>query len=201
MSAIAAKIQTYREVPKARIAMWLLIGGEACIFGALILAYIMGRLRYPEWAHQTEHTLPILGFTNTFVLLTSSYWIVVAHDAAHKKDLKKMSMYMWGTILSGFLFLGIKSYEYAHDIGMGLTMTSPELIAQGKYVESVFWTYYYTMTGFHATHVVAGMTIIFIVWLKARKGEALHRVEYAGMYWHFVDLVWIFLFPMLYIAK
>ena len=109
MSEVIAKIQSYREVPKARIAMWLLIGGEACIFGALILAYVMGRLRYPEWAHQTEHTIPLLGFINTFVLLTSSYWIVVAHDAAHKKDLKKM----------GWKFVG-PTTVYAFMQAMGL---------------------------------------------------------------------------------
>ena len=201
MSAAAVKVENYSEIPKARIAMWLLIGGELVIFGAIIVSYLMARLRYPEWAEQTAFTIPAAGFFNTFVLLTSSWTAVMAHAAAHKKDVKKVMMFLSITLLGGVIFLFVKAYEYQHDISMGLTLTSPDLIAQGKYVESVFWTYYYVMTGFHASHVIVGMTIIFIVMMQARKGENLHRVEYAGMYWHFVDLVWIFLFPLLYIAK
>ncbi|MDH5657075.1 MAG: cytochrome c oxidase subunit 3 [Spirochaetia bacterium] len=201
MSEAVAKLEDWREVPKARIAMWLLIGGELVIFGAIIVSYLMARIRYPEWAEQTAFTIPAAGFFNTFVLLTSSWTAVMAHGAAHKKEVKKALMFLGVTLLGGVIFLCVKAFEYHHDIEMGLTMTSPKLIAEGKYIESVFWTYYYTMTGFHASHVIVGMTIIAIVMMQIRKGENLHRVEYAGMYWHFVDLVWIFLFPLLYIAK
>ena len=201
MSAASVKIENYREIPKARLAMLLLIGGEMVVFGALIASYLMARLRYPEWAAQTAHPISAAGFFNTFVLLTSSWTAVMAHGAAHRKDVGKVVMFLGATLAGGVIFLCVKAFEYAHDIEMGLTLTSPGLIEQGKYVESVFWTYYYTMTGFHAGHVIVGMTIIFIIMMQTRKGVNLHRVEYAGMYWHFVDLVWIFLFPLLYIAK
>ena len=84
----------------------------------------------------------------------------------------------------------VKAYEYTHEIQHGFTM-----------FKSVFWSFYYTATGLHGLHVMAGMVIMFIVGRDAKKGRNLHRVECIGIYWHFVDLVWIFLFPLLYIAK
>lgn len=189
-----------KQVPQGRLAVWLLIIGELLIFGGLVVAYLLYRLRFPSWVEQTHHTSTFFGALNTFVLLTSSYTIVKANDAAIKKDLAKMSRYMLITILCGLIFLVVKSTEYTHEINAGLTLTSPKLQATDP-VGATFWSFYYIMTGLHATHVLAGMVTLFIIWLDARKGRNVHRVELGGLYWHMVDLIWIFLFPLLYIAK
>ncbi|HMU84076.1 MAG TPA: cytochrome c oxidase subunit 3 [Leptospiraceae bacterium] len=191
MSSVATNQKVeFGRVPLGRIAMWWVIASEVVIFGGLITCYLLYRIRYPEWGHEAAHTNTWLGALNTFVLLTSSFTIVLAHAASTKGELKKVWLYSLCTILGGFIFLGVKAVEYTTEIHHGFTIT-----------KSVFWSFYYVMTGLHASHVIAGMTAIFVVALKARKGEHLHRVEMAGLYWHFVDVVWIFLFPLLYIAK
>lgn len=189
------------KVPQGRLAMWVLIAGELMIFGGLIACYLLNRLRYPEWGVQAAHTSTLIGAINTFVLLLSSYTVVRAHEAAVKKQLNKITMWFSLSILGGILFLFNKGIEYSHEIHNGLTMTSPKLLEQNDTIGSQFWSYYYLMTGLHGLHVIAGMVIMFVIMMQARKGKNLHRVELAGMYWHMVDLIWIFLFPLLYIAK
>lgn len=188
-------------IPQGRLAMWILIAGELMIFGGLIACYLLYRLRFPEWGEQAAHTSTFFGALNTVVLLSSSFTIVKAHEAAVKKDLKKITMWMSISILGGLLFLINKSIEYTTEIGHGFTFSSPELQESGNNIGSLFWSFYYTMTGLHGLHVLIGMVIMFVIMMQARKGKNLHRVELAGMYWHMVDLIWIFLFPLLYIAK
>ncbi len=190
MSSVAnnQKIE-FGRVPLGRIAMWWVIGSEVVIFGGLIVSYLLYRLRFPEWGHEAAHTNTWLGALNTFVLLTSSYTVVLAHAASQKGELEKVWRYLLITVGGGLIFLCVKAVEYTTEIHHGFTIT-----------KSTFWSFYYLMTGLHASHVIAGMTAMFVVGLQARKGKHLHRVEMAGLYWHFVDLVWIFLFPLLYIA-
>ncbi len=190
-----------RQTPQGRLGMWILIAGELIIFGGLIACYLLNRIRYPEWGMEAVHTSTFFGALNTAVLLLSSFTIVLAHTAANNMKPRKAQMYMMLTIIGGLLFLVNKSIEYSREISEGLTFSSPKLVASGKEVGSLFWSFYYIMTGLHALHVVVGMTVIFIIMLQIRKGNNLHRVELAGMYWHMVDLIWIFLFPLLYIAK
>lgn len=189
------------KIPQGRLAMWILIAGELVIFGGLICCYLLFRLRYPEWGEMAKYTNTFIGGLNTVVLLCSSYTIVRAHSAALKMDTHKVMLWLSCTILGGLIFLVDKGIEYAHEISEGFTFTSPKLLAAGDQVGSLFWSFYYIMTGLHGLHVIAGMTIIFIIMMQARKGKNLHRVELAGMYWHMVDLIWIFLFPLLYLAK
>lgn len=177
-------------VPAARVAIWLVIVSEVVIFGGLIACYVLYRVRFPEWAQYAVHTSTPLGALNTLVLLTSSLTVVLAHAAAQAGDLKKISRYLTVTIALGLVFLLVKSVEYSTEIHHGYTFTT-----------NLFWTFYYSMTGLHAIHVILGMLAMFWVMLSARRGENLHRVEMAGLYWHFVDVVWVFLFPLLYVAK
>ncbi|MBE7411224.1 MAG: cytochrome c oxidase subunit 3 [Leptospiraceae bacterium] len=123
-------------VPKGRLAFWVLITGEIAIFGGLIATYILLRLRYPEWAEQTALTSTPLGALNTFVLLSSSYTIVLAHSYAAKKDFQKAFYLMLFTVFCGFIFLGVKTIEYSHEISLRLTLTSPGLVASGKGIGS-----------------------------------------------------------------
>lgn len=190
-----------KTIPQGRLGLWLLISGELVIFGGLIACYLMNRFRYPEWSEQAVHTSTFFGALNTFMLLFSSYSVVRAHAAVLKKELNKITMWMSITIGCGLLFLINKTIEYTNEIHHGFTMTSPKLQAAGDNIGSLFWSFYYTMTGLHGIHVLAGMAAMTIVMIGARKGKNLHRVELVGMYWHMVDLIWIFLFPLLYIAK
>ncbi|MCP4456890.1 MAG: cytochrome c oxidase subunit 3 family protein, partial [Cytophagales bacterium] len=91
--------------------------------------------------------------------------------------------------------------EYSTEMSHGLTMTSPLLVEQGDGIGSLFWSFYYIMTGLHGVHVLAGMVAMLAVMFAASKGKNVHRIELVGMYWHMVDIIWIFLFPLLYIAK
>ncbi len=201
MNAIASKKPTLKDIPQARLGMWVLIAGEFVIFGGLIVAYLLYRFRYQEWAEMASHTNVVLGAVNTFVLLTSSYFVVKAHDAAVKRDKGKITLYIGLTILSALIFLVVKITEYSQKIHHGFTFSGKELVDQGKQIESTYWGFYFLMTGLHAFHVIVGAIVLFIVMMGARRGKNYHRIEVAGLYWHMVDLIWIFLFPLLYIAN
>ena len=178
------------DIPKARMAMWWVVASEMVIFGGLICCYVLYRLKYPEWGESASHTSTTLGAINTFVLLTSSLTIALAHEAATQKRFNKIAQYMSFTILFAFMFLGIKMFEYSEKVAHGFTLTT-----------NLFWSFYYLMTGLHAFHVIIGIFVMFLIMLQARKGLHLHRVEMVGLYWHLVDIVWIFLFPLLYVAQ
>jgi heme/copper-type cytochrome/quinol oxidase subunit 3 len=150
----------------------------------------MHRLGHPEWGDQASHTNTMAGAFNTFVLLTSSLSAVLAHQAAEHKDGKKAAKFLYLTVLGGLVFLLVKSVEWTTEIKAGFTITS-----------ATFWSFYYTAAGIHGVHVIVGMIIMLFVAADAAKGRDLQRVENVGLYWHFVDIVWIFLFPLLYIAK
>ncbi len=192
---------TIKDIPQGRLGMWLLIAGEFVIFGGLMVAYLLYRIRYEEWAEMASHTNVVLGATNTFVLLTSSYFVVKAHQAAQHKDSKKITIYISLTILCALIFLIVKITEYSQKLHHGFTFSGKELAASGKAIESSYWGFYFLMTGLHATHVIVGAIVLFIVMQGTRKGKNFHRIEVAGLYWHMVDLIWIFLFPLLYIAN
>ncbi len=177
-------------IPTGRLAVWWLIASEIVLFGGLLSAYIMYRLSHDAWTAQAANTNMWLGATNTFVLLTSSLTAVLAHKAADNNDTKGAFKYLWFTIGGAVIFVCIKAFEWTTEIQHGYTLTS-----------STFWSFYYCAAGLHALHVIAGATIMAIVSLDVRKGKEMQRVELCGLYWHFVDLVWIFLFPLLYIAK
>jgi len=180
----------FADVPNGRIALWWVIASEIVIFGGLIACYVLYRTRHPEWGELAAHTSTPLGALNTLILLTSSLTAVQAHAAASKGDGKKAARLLFTTIAGGLGFLVVKSFEYTTEIHHGFTISS-----------STFWSFYFLMTGLHAAHVVAGMIAMLVVATSASKGQNLQRVEFVGMYWHFVDLVWIFLFPLLYVAK
>jgi heme/copper-type cytochrome/quinol oxidase subunit 3 len=185
-----ATTRSVMEVPTGRLAVWWVLASEVVIFGGLLGAYIMHRIGHPAWADQAIHTNTWAGAFNTLVLLTSSLSAVLAHNAAERGDGKRAARLLRYTVLGGGVFLVVKAFEWTHEIQLGYTITS-----------NLFWSFYYTAAGLHAAHVIAGMVIMLIVAAGASKNRELHRVENIGIYWHFVDLVWIFLFPLLYIAK
>jgi heme/copper-type cytochrome/quinol oxidase subunit 3 len=177
-------------MPTGKLAVWWVVVSEIVIFGGVLASYIMHRIGHPEWAHQAAHTNTWIGAINTMVLLSSSLSAVLAHAAAERGDGKLAARRLQLTALGGFTFLAIKSYEWYAEISHGFTITS-----------SGFWSFYYTAAGIHAAHVLVGSLIMLIIAAAAARGKELQRVELIGIYWHFVDIVWIFLFPLLYIAK
>ncbi|MDH3520637.1 MAG: cytochrome c oxidase subunit 3 [Myxococcales bacterium] len=189
----ATPIATTRSaagMPTGRLAVWWVVASEIVIFGGLLGSYIMHRLAHDAWSVQAAHTNTWIGAFNTLVLLTSSLCAVLGHQAAEHGNGAKAARYLLYTALGGLTFLIVKAFEWTHEIHAGFTITS-----------STFWSFYYTAAGLHALHVLGGVVILLIVAAEARKNVALHRVELIGIYWHFVDIVWIFLFPLLYIAK
>ena len=185
-----ANTRSSAGIPTGRLAVWWVVASEIVIFGGLLASYVMQRLAHPEWATQTAVTNVWIGGFNTFVLLTSSLSAVLAHQAAEHGDGKKAAKLLYYTCGGAVTFICVKAFEWTHEIREGFTIQA-----------GGFWSYYYTAAGLHAFHVVAGMGLMLWVASSARKNQDLHRVENVGIYWHFVDIVWIFLFPLLYIAK
>jgi heme/copper-type cytochrome/quinol oxidase subunit 3 len=177
-------------MPTGRLAVWWVLVSEIVIFGGVLVSYIMHRLAHPEWADQAAHTNLWLGAFNTLVLLSSSLSAVLAHQAAEQGNGRKAGQLLLATVAGGATFLIVKAFEWTSEITHGFTIQS-----------GGFWSYYYTAAGVHATHVLGGMIIMLFIAADAMKNRGLHRVELVGIYWHFVDIVWIFLFPLLYIAK
>jgi heme/copper-type cytochrome/quinol oxidase subunit 3 len=177
-------------LPTGRLAVWWVIASEVVIFGGLLASYVMHRLAHDAWAEQAAHTNMWIGAVNTLVLLSSSLAAVLGHKAAVEGDGPKAARQLYLTMLGGATFIVIKAIEWTSEIRHGFTITS-----------STFWSFYYTAAGLHALHVIAGVVIMAFVAHEARRNLELHRVELIGIYWHFVDVVWIFLFPLLYIAK
>lgn len=182
-----------RAVPyiwPGKLGVWWFLASEIMVFGGLISSYILARLGSSGWAAEAAHLSVPVASMNTLVLLTSSMTMVLAFRAVGRGDKEGVRTFLLWTIVLGLMFLGIKAYEYTSEVRAGFTP-----------VKGPFWHFYYTMTGLHALHVLAGIITNFALFTAAGKGlRNAHRIELAGLYWHFVDIVWIFLFPLLYLA-
>jgi len=185
-----ATLRSATGIPTGRLAVWWVLASEVVIFGGVLGSYLMHRLGHPEWASSAAVTNTWIGAFNTFVLLTSSFTAVLAHQAAERGAGKQAAKYLLMTIGGAATFIGVKSYEWTTEILHGYTITT-----------NGFWSFYYTAAGLHALHVIAGAVIMGFIAVDAWRGRELQRVELIGIYWHFVDVIWIFLFPLLYIAK
>lgn len=185
-----ATTRTATGMETGKLATWWVIASEIVIFGGLLASYLMHRLGHPEWANYAIATDWRIGGFNTLVLLTSSLTAVLAHYAAEQGNGKLAARRLVYTAIGAAIFVGVKAYEWSVEISHGYTITA-----------NAFWSFYYTAAGLHALHVIAGAIIMLIIAADAAKGKELHRVELIGLYWHFVDVIWIFLFPLLYIAK
>jgi cytochrome c oxidase subunit 3 len=192
----------------AKLGMWIFLATEILLFGGLFMAYAAFRYFYPGTFVAAHAYLSVpLGGLNTVILITSSFTMALAVRAAQLGDRRQLLTMLALTLALAGAFLGVKAIEYGHKMGLGLL--------PGKYYRAqalglaglphIFFGIYFVMTGLHGVHVVAGMVVIGWVMLRARRGDFsadYHTpVENVGLYWHLVDLIWIFLFPLLYLVK
>ena len=175
-----------------KLGIWLFLASEVMLFGALFSTYIILRTGSMEWPHGELNIW--LGMANTFILIASSVTMVMAWASLKLNEFGKHRLYLIGTFLLAGVFLVNKYFEYADHLTRG----------EGPW-RSTFLAIYFTMTGLHGLHIVGGMIVMayFIgpgkkMW-KTRPEQFANRIEATGLYWHFVDLVWIFLFPVLYL--
>ncbi len=179
----------------AKMGVWLFLASEIMLFGGLFSAYVLLRVGAPVWPPSGETHLNIpLATLNTFNLILSSWTVVKSWVALKENDLKGFKTYMGITLICSLIFLVIKYFEYSAKLHHGIFPSTDN-----------FFGIYFTLTGLHGLHVVGGLIVNFYLWgpgakmWKSEPERFTNRVEVAGLYWHFVDLVWIFLFPTLYL--
>jgi cytochrome c oxidase subunit 3 len=193
----------------AKLGMWIFLVTEVLFFGGLFLAYGVYRGLHPEMFLAAHHHLSVpLGGVNTVVLITSSLTMALAVRAAQLGDRRLTVLLLALTIACAFVFLGIKYVEYAHKFHDGLLPGRFYHPARGLVIPGqphIFFSIYFMLTGLHGVHVIIGIGVLTWVLRRARRGDfspAYHTpVENVGLYWHLVDLVWIFLFPLLYLVR
>ncbi len=175
-----------------KLGIWLFLASEVMLFGALFSTYIILRSGSVEWPHGELNVW--LGMFNTFVLIGSSVTMVMAWASLKLHDWSKHRLFLMLTVLLSCLFLVVKYFEYA------------DHFARGEYPShSAFLGLYYTLTGLHGLHILGGIVVMLYLLgpgaglYKRAPEQFTNRIEYTGLYWHFVDLVWIFLFPILYL--
>ena len=191
----------------AKLGMWLFLAQEILFFGGLFMAYAAYRFFYPEtFLEAHEHLSIPMGGTNTIVLITSSLTMALAVRAAQTGDQKALLRNLVFTFLFACVFLVIKYFEYSakfeHGLLPGRFFSSHEhIVGQPQ----IFFGIYFVMTGLHGLHVLAGMGVIAWIFIRAKQGryspQYFTPVENVGLYWHLVDLIWIFLFPLLYLVR
>ncbi len=178
----------------AKLGIWLFLASEVMLFGALFSSYILLRTGAGDWpVGSTVLNVPV-GAVNTLILISSSATMVLSWASLKMKDFNKFRVFLGLTILLAVLFLLIKSFEY-----------SAKFSHHHFPAQSTFLAIYFTLTGLHALHIVGGIIVNAYLWgpgsrmWKTCPEQFTNRLEIAGLYWHFVDLVWIFLFPVLYL--
>jgi cytochrome c oxidase subunit 3 len=175
-----------------KLGIWLFLASEVMLFGALFSTYIILRTGSVEWPHGELNVW--LGMANTFILIGSSVTMVMSWAALKMREWGKHRAYLIVTFLLAAAFLVNKYFEYADHIRRG----------EGP-AHSTFLAIYFTMTGLHGLHIIGGMVVMAYLigpgakLFKSNPEQFTNRIEYTGLYWHFVDLVWIFLFPVLYL--
>ncbi len=189
----------------ATLGMWLFLVTEVLFFGGLFAAYSLYRAWYPDAFAYASHELDItLGTVNTAVLITSSLTMALGVHAAQMGERKKLMAFLVVTMILGAAFLGIKGVEYAEKFHAH-HVPGPDFQFEAEYFRNaqIFFSLYFVMTGLHAIHMVIGLGImtwmLIWTWNGTITKDYASPIEISGLYWHFVDIVWIFLFPLLYL--
>ena len=177
----------------SKLGMWAFLASEVLLFGAFVASYLVTRWSQPALGASAQELNRVLAAINTFVLITSSFTMALAVGAIKEGQVARMRALLGATAGLGVLFLILKAVEYGQKLSHGIVPAT-----------NVFFGYYYVLTGLHALHVLAGIGVLLGAVILAGRGRysAQHHdtIENIGLYWHFVDIVWIFLFPLFYLV-
>ena len=195
-----------QQVEASTLGMWVFLVTEIMFFGGLFTAYLVYRHANPEGFAEASHHLNVTwGAVNTIVLIVSSLTMALAVRSAQiSAPAKTQVVWIGATMLLGAAFLGVKAIEYYDKFSHHL-VPGPDFHWEGKHPKpaEMFYSLYFCMTGLHAIHMVIGLGIMTVIgimaWRRTFDADYYTPVEVAGLYWHFVDIVWIFLFPLLYL--
>ncbi len=189
----------------AKLGMWLFLTTEVLLFGGLFCAYAIFRAWYPEMFHEVHKVLNVtMGAVNTVVLITSSVTVALAIRSMQVNKREQTIWYLVATIALAGVFLIIKYFEYSHKFHEGTLPGNfyfyPDFTIGNPHI---FFGIYFAMTGLHGLHVVIGMMVLTWILIRTIRGdfssEYYTPIEMGGLYWHLVDLIWIYLFPLLYL--
>lgn len=177
-----------------KVMMWTFIVTDGLLFAGLLASYGYARAMSIQWPDQSAvFSLPFIA-AMTFILISSSATMASAVGAAKAGTTGDVAKYVWLTILGGAAFLGMQAYEWTHVIGEGAALAS------NPWGDPLFGSYFFLITGFHGSHVLTGLIVLAVLAIRWNRGRStLEGVEMAGLYWHFVDLVWVFVFSCFYI--
>jgi cytochrome c oxidase subunit 3 len=205
---VAEHFQDLRTQQHAgRLGMWAFLASETLIFAGLFALYATYRGMYPQDFHQAAlHTHRDMGTLNTFILITSSFTVAMTIHFARAGKPKPATLLLVATVMLGLGFMVVKAIEYTdhfkHGIFPGDRYAYAELPQKGA---KIYWTLYYFMTGLHVIHVVAGLIVLLALLPRVKRGfygpKHYLGIELGGMYWHLVDLIWIFLWPIFYLVE
>lgn len=197
---------TEQQYEASSLGMWVFLLTEVMFFGGLFTGYIVYRTAYPEaWALGSNTLDVVLGGFNTAVLIASSLTMALAVHFAQLGNRKLLILFLVLTIIFGAGFLGVKAVEYSHKFHEH-HVPGPSFHFEGEHSRNVqlFFSFYFAMTGMHALHMIIGLGILFVLVWMAAKGRFTAKysnpIEMFGLYWHFVDIIWIFLYPLLYLV-
>jgi cytochrome c oxidase subunit III len=197
--------QSHRDDVGSRMGLWLFLFSELILFGGMFIIYAVYRFKHPEEFRLAAAELDVfIGTINTIILLTSSLTVAMSITAIQKGN-KYFSMALVGmTLVLALAFLVNKYFEWSHKISIGLYPQSPGLVNKPQ-GEILYFGLYYVMTGLHAVHVIIGMVVltVMVVFITKEKinQHSFVRLEAGGLYWHLVDIIWIFLFPLFYLIR
>ncbi len=176
-----------------KLGMWIFLAGETMLFGGLMGVFTLLAVARGGWGSDGAHVNWRLAGINTIILFTSSMTAALAQGAARVTDTDRVKRYVSASGLLGVLFLVVKAFEYAGDVAEGFTPRA-----------GLFWNFYYLMTGLHVLHLFAGVVVLFglLLWVKPQNaGSWLERkLKYACLYWYFVEIVWVFLYALVYLS-
>ena len=194
--AIASDDHHYTStgLPSWKVGFWTFIGSECLFFASLISTYMVYKAASVTGPYPNEILNIPLTSVSTFVLLTSSLAMVLALNAVHKGSKAGALTWLMATAVLGMIFLGFQAYEFTHFVHEGLTIKT-----------NIFGSSFFVLTGFHGAHVAVGVLWLLTLWVLTLRGkigkEDALKVEIAGMYWHFVDVVWIVIFTLVYLIR
>ncbi len=205
---VAVQFDTMQQQRNAStLGIWVFLATEVLFFGGMFLAYTFYRASYPEAFAEASRAMSIpLGGINTAVLLTSSLTMALAVHSAQQGKRRRLILFLVATMILGLAFLGIKAIEYTRKFeehlvpGVDFQFAGPD--AQHA---QIYFILYFLLTGFHALHLIIGVAVLSVISFFAARGSYSGHyyapVEVSGLYWHFVDIVWIFLYPLIYLVR